>query len=126
MAEENTAHELAPGVWVVRFVEGKLGGADCAHLLPALLESVKQRPIILLAALPPGTAIIPATLAPFWLNAVLLKGLKVRAIGVVNANRALRVAMMGFQAALKLRGSDIQVNTLPTEVELVAWARALP
>jgi hypothetical protein len=91
-----------------------------------LLEAVKKGPVVLLAALPPGTATIPATLAPFWLNAVLLKGLKLRAIGVVNANRALRVAMMGFQAALRLRGSEIQVNTLPTEAELVAWAKALP
>ncbi len=125
MTADNTAEEMAPGIWVVRFVEGKLGGADCAHLLPPLLESVKKGPIVLIAALPAGTATIPATLAPFWLNAVLLKGLKLRAIGVVNANRALRVAMSGFQAALKLRGSAIQTNTLPTEGELVAWAKQL-
>ncbi|PZR12784.1 MAG: hypothetical protein DI536_14550 [Archangium gephyra] len=66
MDERNTVLEVHPGIWVVRFVAGKITAPECEHLLPPLLEASKTAPIILIASLPAGTTMIPAGLAPFW------------------------------------------------------------
>ncbi len=123
MENRNTVFEAHPGVWVVRFVPGKITGPECEHLLPPLLEASKTAPIILIASLPQGTTLIPAGLAPFWLNAMLLKGLRVRDIGVVTTSRAVRVVVLGFQSAMKLRAQPLGVETRATEDEIVAWAK---
>jgi hypothetical protein len=62
-------------------------------------------------------------MVPFWLDAMLLKGLRVRAIGVVTTSRAVRVVVSGFQSAMKLRAHPIGAETRATEAELVAWAK---
>ncbi|MGV3621741.1 MAG: hypothetical protein ACO1OB_13030 [Archangium sp.] len=116
--------EVHPGIWVVRFIAGKITAPECEHLLPPLLAASKIAPIILIASLPPGTTMIPAGLAPFWLNAMLLKGLRVRDIGVVTTSRAVRTVVSGFQAAMKLRSQPLGAETRATEEEIVAWAKA--
>lgn len=126
MEHRNTVFEAHPNVWVVRFLPGKITGPECEHLLPPLLEASKKAPIILIASLPLGTTLIPAGLAPFWLNAMLLKGLRVRDIGVVTTSRAVRVVVMGFQSAMRLSAKPIGAETRPTEDEIVAWAKSLP
>lgn len=123
MDERNSVFEAQPGVWVVRFIAGKITAPECEHLLPPLLTASRVAPIVLIASLPPGTTMIPAGLVPFWLNAMLLKGLRVRDIGVVTTSRAVRAVVSAFQTAMKLRAQPIGAETRATEEEIIAWAK---
>lgn len=120
----NSAEEVAAGVWLVRFLSKETLTAEaCAPILPALIKASERQPIVLMGALPPDTTLIPAGLVPFWLNAIVLKGLRIRAIGVVTTSRAVRVVVSGFQSAMRLRSHAIGAETRATEAELIAWAK---
>lgn len=126
MSDVNVADEVAPGIFVIRFKAGQLDGDHAAPLAAPLLAASAKGPLVLIADLPPGTSIVPPSLPTFFLNLVVIKGLRLRAIGVIKPSLALRVAMKAFQSALQFRNVDIAIGNFPTEAELVAWAKALP
>ncbi|MFT3710162.1 MAG: hypothetical protein QM817_21255 [Archangium sp.] len=123
-APANTLEEVQPGIWLLRFAsKDTMTGAACEPLVPALAKACQSGPIMLLAVIPKDVTLVPPSLAPFWLDAMLRKGVKVRAIGVSSTSRAVRVAVNAFQAAMKLSRVEIGAAIFPTEAELVAWAR---
>lgn len=117
----NTVEEVAPGIMLVRYAVITAEASEV--LLAPLVKASQSGPMVLLATVPPGTNLIPAGVVPFWLNAMLLKGVRVRAIGVATTSRAVKVVLSGFQAAMKLRANPIAAVTLATEAEVVAWAK---
>lgn len=120
----NTVEVVQPGICLVRFA-GKetLTRELCEPLLPPLLAESKSAPIILLADLKDIT-LIPAGITGFWLDAMVLKGLRVSAIGVVTKSRAVKVVVNAFQAAMRLRSQPIGAETRLTVEEIVEWAKS--
>lgn len=121
---KNSLECVQPGIWVVHFAGAEtLNREHSEYLLPPLVEACKQQPIILLAALPPNITLIPASLTGFWLDAMLLRGLRVSAIGVATRSRAVRAVVSAFQAAMRLRERPIHAETRPTIEEVIEWAK---
>lgn len=117
-----SAERLADGLWIVHFPMIESVTAElCQPLLAPLIAASKAGPIVLLGHLPLALRLVPVGMAPFWLNAFLLKGLRVRAVGVTATSRAVRVVVAGVGAAMGLRENPIKVQVLVTLEELIAW-----
>ena len=117
-----SAERRAEGLWIIRFPTIESVTAElCQPLVGPLIADSKAGPIVLLGHLPLALRLVPAGMAPFWLNAFLLKGLRVKAIGVTATSRAVRVVVAGIEAAMRLRENPIKVQTLATLEELIAW-----
>lgn len=125
MAE--SAEKVADGVWLVRFpTVADVTVEYSKPIVPILAEACRVAPIVLLAHLPPDLRLVPAGMAPFWLNAFLLGGVRVKGIGVTSTSRAVKVVLAGVEAAMKVRGQPIPAQAFATLEELIAWGKARP
>jgi hypothetical protein len=116
--------KVAEGVWLVHFPTVPDVTVEFSKpVVPVLAEACRSGPIVLLAHLPPDLRLVPAGMAPFWLNAFLLGGVRVKGIGVSSTSRAVKVVLAGVEAAMKVRGQPIPAQALPTLEELLAWGK---
>ncbi len=122
----NTIEQAAPGIWLITFDSPELmDAANSKHLVPPLIEGSKEGPIVLLGALPSNPKIIAPSLVPFWLDAFVLKGIKVRAIGLATTSTSMRVMLNGVELAMRIQNRPIKTVTKPTVHELLTWATNL-
>ncbi len=118
------AAKVSDGVWLVRFPTVADVTAEYSQpMVATLIEACRAGPIVLLAHLPAELRLVPAGMAPFWLNAFLLKGVRVKAIGITSTSRAVKVVLKGVEGAMKLRGQPIPAETFASLEELVAWGK---
>lgn len=117
--------KVAEGVWQVHFpTVADVTVEYSKPMVPVLADACRAGPIVLLAHLPPDLRLVPAGMAPFWLNAFLLGGVRVRGIGVTSTSRAVKVVLAGVEAAMKVRGQPIPAKAFPTLDELIAWGKS--
>lgn len=121
----NSLYVPAPNVYVVRFQSNTIVASECAPLIPELLEASARAPITLIASLPSTTNSIHRSMVPFWLDQMLHKGLRVKAIGVSTQSRAVKVVVSGFAMAMKLGNMPIQAQCAPTEAAIIEWAKSI-
>ncbi|MBL8915293.1 MAG: hypothetical protein JNM17_31610 [Archangium sp.] len=124
-SELNSLYVPAPNVYVVRFHNNTIVASECVHLIPELIEASKRAPITLIASLPASTNSIHRSMVPFWLDQMLHKGLRVKAIGVATVSRAVKVVVSGFSMAMKLGNMPIQAQCAPTEAAIIEWAKSI-
>jgi hypothetical protein len=124
MLMHERVEKMADGLWLVRFpTVADVTVEYSAPMVPVLVEACRVAPIVLMAHLPPDLRLVPPTMAPFWLNAFLLKGVRVKGIGVTSTSRAVKVVLTGVEAAMKVRGQPIPAQAFPTLEELIAWGK---
>ncbi len=123
---KNTIEQVAPGIWLITFAAPELmEAAHCGHLVAPLVEGSKLAPIVLLGALPPNPKIVAPSLVPFWLDAFVLKGIRVRAIGLMTQNKTMRMMLNGVELAMRIQNKPVKTVTHATLDELIAWAKAV-
>ena len=94
----NTIEQAAPGIWLT---SGSM------------------------VLMPPNPRIIAPSLVPFWLDAFVLKGIKVRAIGLATTSMTMRVMLNGVELAMRIQNRPVKTVTKPTVPELLTWATNL-
>ncbi|MBX7101893.1 MAG: hypothetical protein K1X89_29525 [Myxococcaceae bacterium] len=122
----NRAEEHAPGLWLLRFASVASTVAEhCGPLVPPLVNASKRGPLVVIALVPPELRMVDPSMAPFWLDVFVNRGVRVDAIGVVTSSLAVKVVVSAFHTMMKLREKPIQAKTFKTEAEAVAWGALL-
>ncbi len=94
-----------------------------APLVEPLSRLSRSGPLAIVAVPPPELKKVERSMVTFWLSNFTRGDIDVGAIAVVSKSIAVRVALAGLGAAMKLRQRPIVFSSFPTVDAAVEWAR---
>lgn len=116
--------DLGDGVAALHFPEVEhVTATQSAPLVEPLTKISRTGPLAIVAVPPEELRIVEPSMVSFWVSNFTKGEIEVSAIAVVSKSIAVRVALAGLGAAMKLRQKPIVFSTFPDLDAAINWAR---
>ncbi len=116
--------DLGGGVAALHFPEVQHVTAErSAPLVEPLTKISRTGPLAIVAVPPEALRMVEPSMVSFWVTNFTRGDIEVNAIAVVSKSIAVRVALAGLGAAMKLRQKPIVFSTFRDLETAIGWAR---
>ncbi len=117
--------QLGERLWEVNYpTTASMTASATESLVEPLAEATKAAGrLMLVGVVPPELRLVPPAVITLWLSNLTRGNIRVSALVVVTTSMAVRAALAGLAAAMKVSNQPIAFANFPTREAAVGWAK---